>query len=95
MGVEFSAVPSPQSTVALTAPAWPLRMRLVFQGKTPRELARQLKGPKQNGNKTLAELLHCVTEGRPLISPIGRPRRRLLLALQEPTVVLQFTASLD
>jgi hypothetical protein len=28
-------------------------MRMVFQGKTPAELARQLKDPKQNGGKTL------------------------------------------
>jgi hypothetical protein len=35
-------------------------MPLVFQGKSPRELARQLKDPKQNGHKTLQELLHHV-----------------------------------
>ena len=48
-------------------PNWhlpPPEMRLVFQGKTPRELARQLKDPKQNGKKTLAELLHHVTEDK-------------------------------
>jgi mono/diheme cytochrome c family protein len=48
-------------------PNWhlpPPEMRMVFQGKTPRELARQLKDPKQNGNKTLEELLHHVTDDK-------------------------------
>jgi hypothetical protein len=35
---------------------------LVFQGKTPGELARQLKDPKQNGGKTLEELIHHVSD---------------------------------
>jgi hypothetical protein len=45
-------------------PNWhlpPPEMPLVFQGKSPSELARQLKDPKQNGNKTLAQLLHHVS----------------------------------
>jgi mono/diheme cytochrome c family protein len=48
-------------------PNWhlpPPEMPLVFQGKTPGELARQLKDPKQNGNKTLDELLHHVAEDK-------------------------------
>jgi hypothetical protein len=39
-------------------------MPLVFQGKSPRELARQLKDPNQNGHKTLTEILHHVTEDK-------------------------------
>jgi mono/diheme cytochrome c family protein len=35
-------------------------MPLVFQGKSPRELADQLKDPKRNGGKTLAQLLDHV-----------------------------------
>jgi len=45
-------------------PEWhlpPGNMRMVFQGKTPAELARQLKDPKQNGGKTLDEILHHVS----------------------------------
>ena len=45
-------------------PNWhlpPPGMRMVFQGRTPGELARQLKDPTQNGGKTLEELLHHVT----------------------------------
>lgn len=48
-------------------PNWhlpPPSMPMVFQGKTPGELARQLKDPKQNGGKTLAEILHHVSEDK-------------------------------
>jgi hypothetical protein len=48
-------------------PNWHLpspEMPLVFQGKTPGELARQLKDPKQNGGKTLEQLLHHVAEDK-------------------------------
>jgi hypothetical protein len=37
---------------------------LVFQGKSPGELARQLKDPKQNGNRTLVQLLEHVSEDK-------------------------------
>lgn len=46
-------------------PDWhlpPANMRMVFEGKTPAELARQLKDPKQNGGKTLAQIVHHVAE---------------------------------
>ncbi|BBM83987.1 hypothetical protein [Candidatus Uabimicrobium amorphum] len=46
------------------APNWHLPhpdMPLVFQGKTPAELAKQLKDPKTNGNKTLEQILHHVS----------------------------------
>jgi hypothetical protein len=39
-------------------------MPLVFQGKSPAELARHLKDSKQNGGKTLEELLHHVSEDK-------------------------------
>ena len=48
-------------------PNWhlpPPEMRMVFQGKTAGELARQLKDPKQNGGKTLEQLLHHVSEDK-------------------------------
>ncbi len=41
-------------------PTWRLpkkEMPLVFEGKSPRELADQLKDPKRNGDKTLEKLL--------------------------------------
>jgi mono/diheme cytochrome c family protein len=45
-------------------PNWhltPPEMPMVFQGRSPRELALQMVDPKQNGGKSLAELLHHVT----------------------------------
>jgi mono/diheme cytochrome c family protein len=46
-------------------PDWrlpPPEMPMVFQGRTPGELARQLKDPRQNGGMTLEALLHHVEE---------------------------------
>jgi hypothetical protein len=46
-------------------PQWhlpPANMRMVFEGKTPAELARQLKDPRQNGGKTLEQIVHHVEE---------------------------------
>jgi hypothetical protein len=48
-------------------PNWhlpPRDMPLVFQGKSPGELARQLKDPKRNGNKTLEQLLNHIAEDK-------------------------------
>jgi len=45
-------------------PEWhlpPADMPMVFEGRSPAELARQLKDPKHNGGKTLDEILHHVT----------------------------------
>lgn len=47
------------------APNWHLPPEvtpMVFQGKSPAELCRSLKDPKQNGNKSLGELLHHVRD---------------------------------
>ncbi len=41
-------------------PNWhlpPADMKMVFEGKTPEQLARQLINPKTNGNKTLQKLI--------------------------------------
>ncbi len=41
-------------------PKWglpPAHMRMVFQGRTPRQLALQLIDPKQNGGRTKAQLI--------------------------------------
>jgi hypothetical protein len=45
-------------------PNWhlpPADMRMVFEGKSPRELALQLVDPKQNGGKSLEQLLDHMT----------------------------------
>ena len=41
-------------------PEWhlpPANMKMVFQGRTPNQLAKQLVDPKQNGGKSMQELL--------------------------------------
>jgi hypothetical protein len=46
-------------------PVWhlpPPEMPMVFEGKSPAELAAQLKDPKQNGGKTLEQIFHHVAE---------------------------------
>jgi hypothetical protein len=46
------------------APNWHLPdadMPLIFQGRSSRELCEQLKRPRDNGYKTLAELQHHIT----------------------------------
>jgi mono/diheme cytochrome c family protein len=48
-------------------PTWQLprkEMPLVFQGKSPRELAEQLKDPMRNGGKTLEQLVEHVTHDK-------------------------------
>ena len=47
-------------------PNWhlpPATMRMVFQGKTPRQLAKQLIDPKQNGNKSKQQLIAHASDG--------------------------------
>lgn len=47
-------------------PDWhlpPANMKMVFQGKTPNQLAKQLIDPKTNGNKTLAQLIAHADDG--------------------------------
>ncbi len=61
----------PQNTAGLHAPPgnprWhlpPADMRMVFQGRTPRQLAKQLLDPKQNGGKTRQQLIdHISSDG--------------------------------
>lgn len=45
-------------------PNWhlpPADMKMVFEGRTPRQLALQLKDPKQNGHKTMQQLIEHVS----------------------------------
>lgn len=47
-------------------PNWhlpPANMKMVFQGKTPNELAKQLVNPKTNGNKNLQQLMEHADDG--------------------------------
>jgi hypothetical protein len=48
-------------------PVWhlpPESMKMIFQGRTPAELAAQLKDPAQNGGKTLDQIVHHVTDDK-------------------------------
>lgn len=47
-------------------PNWhlpPANMKMIFQGKTPNQLAKQLVNPKTNGNKTLQKLIEHADDG--------------------------------
>jgi hypothetical protein len=47
-------------------PNWhlpPANMKMVFQGRTANQLARQLVNPKTNGNKTLEQLIKHADDG--------------------------------
>ena len=53
-------------------PTWHLptkKMPLVFQGKSPRELADQLKDPDRNGGKTLGQLVEHVSHDQLVLWP--------------------------
>jgi cytochrome c5 len=46
-------------------PEWhlpPAHTRMVFEGVSPAQLARQLKDPKENGGKTLEQIIHHAAE---------------------------------
>lgn len=47
-----------------TTPRWrlpPAKTPMIFQGRTPAQLCRQLKDPKQNGGLTAEQLIHHVS----------------------------------
>jgi len=47
-------------------PNWhlpPANMKMVFEGRTPNQLARQIINPKTNGNKTLQQLIEHADDG--------------------------------
>ncbi len=41
----------------------PANMKMVFEGRTPNQLAKQLVNPKTNGNKTLKQLIEHADDG--------------------------------
>jgi hypothetical protein len=60
----------PENTEGLNSPPgnpdWhlpPANMKMVFQGKSAAQLARQLVNPKTNGNKTLKQLIDHADDG--------------------------------
>ena len=60
----------PQNTPGLNTPPgdpnWhlpPANMKMVFEGKTPNQLAKQLIDRKQNGNKSIQQLIEHADDG--------------------------------
>ena len=60
----------PENTPGLHTPPgnpnWhlpPADMKMVFQGRTPRQLAKQLMDPKQNGHKDMKKLIEHADDG--------------------------------
>lgn len=60
----------PENTLGIHTPPgnpnWhlpPADMKMVFQGRTPRQLAKQLMDPKQNGNKSKEQLIAHAHDG--------------------------------
>ncbi len=60
----------PENTLGIHTPPgnpdWhlpPANMKMVFQGRTPHQLAKQLMDPKQNGNKNKQQLIEHAHDG--------------------------------
>jgi hypothetical protein len=76
------------------APHWhlpPPDVKMVFEGKTPRQLCEQLKDPKQTGGRDLAKLVKHVEEDAlvswgwdpgPGRKPVNVPRAKLVEAMK-------------
>lgn len=79
-------------------PKWqlpPADMRMVFQGKTPRELAEQLKDPERNGHKTLQQLITHVTSDDLVLGGWNPGEGRTLPPMSHAAFAKQFKAWID
>jgi len=79
-------------------PNWhlpPANMKMVFQGKTPRQLAAQLKDPKQNGNKTMAQLIEHVTSDKLVLGGWNPGEGRTLPPMSHEEFAKNFKAWVD
>lgn len=79
-------------------PSWhlpPPEMKLVFEGKSPGELCRQLKDPKLNGGKTLDALLKHVSEDSLVLWGWNPGDGRSQPPLSHDEFVVQFRKWLD
>jgi hypothetical protein len=92
----------PQNTPGLHMPPgnpkWhlpPASMKMVFQGKSPKELAAQLKDPKKNGNKTLAQLIDHVTNDKLVLGGWNPGDGRTLPPLSHAEFAKNFKAWID
>lgn len=92
----------PQNTPGLNMPPgnpkWhlpPANMKMVFQGKSPRELAAQLKDPKRNGNKTLEQLIDHVTSDQLVLAGWNPGDGRTLPPMSHADFAKNFKAWID
>jgi hypothetical protein len=70
-GQKCSACHQEQNVAGLNmppgAPGWhlpPAKMPMIWEGKTPGEICRQIKDPKQNNGKTIAQIIEHVTSDK-------------------------------
>ena len=68
----------------------PKDMPMVFEKRTPRELARQLKDAGQNGGKTLQQILHHVEEDHLVVTSWHRGEGRSVPPLAHKEFVEKF-----
>jgi len=92
----------PQNTPGLNMPPgnpkWhlpPANMKMVFQGKSPRELAAQLKDPNRNGNKTLDQLIDHVSNDQLVLGGWHPGDGRKLPPLSHADFAKNFKAWID
>jgi hypothetical protein len=92
----------PQNSVGIHMPPgnpnWhlpPASMKMVFQDKSPRELAAQLKDPKRNGNKTMAQLIDHVTNDKLVLGGWDPGDGRTLPPLSHAEFAKNFKAWID
>jgi len=79
-------------------PNWhlpPANMKMVFEGKSPRELAAQLKDYKRNGNKTMAQLVEHVTSDKLVLGGWKPGEGRALPPLPHAEFAKNFKAWID
>ena len=70
-------------------------MKMVFQGKSPRELAAQLKDPNRNGNKTLDQLIDHVSNDQLVLGGWNPGDGRKLPPLSHADFAKNFKAWID
>jgi len=92
----------PQNTAGVHMPPgnpnWhlpPADMKMVFEGKTPRQLAAQLLDPKRNGGKTKQQLIDHVTSDKLVMGGWNPGDGRSLPPLSHEEFARQFKLSID
>ena len=92
----------PQNTLGIHMPPgnpqWhlpPSNMKMVFEGKSPRELAAQLKDPKRNGNKTMAQLIDHVSNDKLVLGGWDPGEGRTLPPLSHDEFAKNFKTWID